>query len=298
MARRRAASAACSPGGRRRRSQEERRQLELIRVLALFDAAWYLRALPRRRALRRRARPALPATPDHGRSGRQAPTSTPPATSTSTPSVLDDGTQPAGPLPAHRRGPTRRAVPASDVMAVPDDARPRDGPTALCRLPAALARLRAALAAGRPRRPRAGLADSSSGAWPTGCPSPATSSRPDRGVRAPLRDGRGPGERRLRRRRLRAGQPRRSRGASTRSSTSSIEGWRDLRAPSLDFDLWWYWCEYLDPRPRTSTRCCTTCSSVAARGSQPVPGPPPDAHRDAPRRPHPPAGMPVRWVRP
>jgi hypothetical protein len=24
-------------------------------------------------------------------------------------------------------------------------------------------------------------------------------------------------------------------------------GWRELRAPSLDFDLWWYWCEYLDP---------------------------------------------------
>ena len=25
------------------------------------------------------------------------------------------------------------------------------------------------------------------------------------------------------------------------------EGWRDLRAPSLDFDLWWYTCTYLDP---------------------------------------------------
>ena len=25
------------------------------------------------------------------------------------------------------------------------------------------------------------------------------------------------------------------------------DGWRELRAPSLDFDLWWYWCEHLDP---------------------------------------------------
>ncbi len=25
------------------------------------------------------------------------------------------------------------------------------------------------------------------------------------------------------------------------------QGWRDLRAPSLAFDLWWYWCTYLDP---------------------------------------------------
>ena len=30
-------------------------------------------------------------------------------------------------------------------------------------------------------------------------------------------------------------------------------GWRALRNPSLDFDLWWYWAEYLDPTDESET---------------------------------------------
>ncbi len=30
-------------------------------------------------------------------------------------------------------------------------------------------------------------------------------------------------------------------------------GWRGLRNPSLDFDLWWYWAEYLDPTDESET---------------------------------------------
>jgi Rhamnan synthesis protein F len=30
-------------------------------------------------------------------------------------------------------------------------------------------------------------------------------------------------------------------------------GWRALRNPSLDFDVWWYWAEYLDPADESET---------------------------------------------
>ena len=30
-------------------------------------------------------------------------------------------------------------------------------------------------------------------------------------------------------------------------------GWRALRNPSLDFDVWWYWAEYLDPTDESET---------------------------------------------
>jgi hypothetical protein len=30
-------------------------------------------------------------------------------------------------------------------------------------------------------------------------------------------------------------------------------GWRALRNPSLDFDVWWYWAEYLDPTDESKT---------------------------------------------
>ena len=30
-------------------------------------------------------------------------------------------------------------------------------------------------------------------------------------------------------------------------------GWRGLRNPSLDFDVWWYWAEYLDPTDESET---------------------------------------------
>ena len=30
-------------------------------------------------------------------------------------------------------------------------------------------------------------------------------------------------------------------------------GWRALRNPSLDFDVWWYWAEYLDPTDESQT---------------------------------------------
>ncbi len=203
--------------------------------------------LPRRGPLRRRAGPALPAPPH-------------PADPRARPRLRH------GPLPRRpSRGAGRGGQPA---RALPALARRADGPTATHRGPddgrtrletgrrrcadflAALARLRPALAARRPRRPGPGP--------PAGRAGPRrgvaraahqqAASRPRR--RAALRDGRRAGERRSSTRRG-TSRPTGSPPVDRRQVDPLLhfvdEGWRDLRAPSLDFDLWWYTCSYLDP---------------------------------------------------
>ena len=68
------------------------------------------------------------------------------------------------------------------------------------------------------------------------------------------------------------------------------EGWRDLRAPSLDFDLWCYTCSYLDPTAEDVNPLLHYLLVGRHEGLEPVPGPTtervptryPDGHR--PRR--------------
>ena len=52
------------------------------------------------------------------------------------------------------------------------------------------------------------------------------------------------------------------------------EGWRDLRAPSLDFDLWWYTCSYLDPTAEEVNPLLHYLLVGRREGLEPVPGPP------------------------
>ena len=52
------------------------------------------------------------------------------------------------------------------------------------------------------------------------------------------------------------------------------EGWRDLRAPSLDFDLWWYTCSYLDPTAEDVNPLLHYLLAGRSEGLEPVPGPP------------------------
>ena len=69
------------------------------------------------------------------------------------------------------------------------------------------------------------------------------------------------------------------------------DGWRHLRAPSLDFDLWWYTCTYLDPTASRRQPAAPLPAARPARGLRARPGPGagprrprayPDGH--APRR--------------
>ena len=53
------------------------------------------------------------------------------------------------------------------------------------------------------------------------------------------------------------------------------EGWRDLRAPSLEFDLWWYWCSYLDPTAEDVNPLLHHLLVGRHEGLDPVPGPAP-----------------------
>ncbi len=77
------------------------------------------------------------------------------------------------------------------------------------------------------------------------------------------------------------------------------EGWRDLRAPSLDFDLWWYWCSYLDPTAEDVNPLLHHLLVGRREGLAPVPGPPPSAHSYALRTGQDPAPrLPVRRLRP
>lgn len=52
-------------------------------------------------------------------------------------------------------------------------------------------------------------------------------------------------------------------------------GWRELRAPSLDFDLWWYWCEYLDPTREDVNPLLHYLLAGRQAGHLPVPPPAP-----------------------
>jgi hypothetical protein len=53
------------------------------------------------------------------------------------------------------------------------------------------------------------------------------------------------------------------------------DGWRELRAPSLDFDLWWYWCEYLDPTREDVNPLLHYLLVGRRQGCHPVPPRPP-----------------------
>ena len=53
------------------------------------------------------------------------------------------------------------------------------------------------------------------------------------------------------------------------------EGWRHLRAPSLDFDLWWYTCTYLDPTVDDVNPFLHYLMLGRHVGFEPVPGPAP-----------------------
>ncbi len=53
------------------------------------------------------------------------------------------------------------------------------------------------------------------------------------------------------------------------------EGWRHLRAPSLDFDLWWYTCTYLDPTVDDVNPFLHYLLLGRHVGFEPVPGPAP-----------------------
>ena len=68
-----------------------------------------------------------------------------------------------------------------------------------------------------------------------------------------LRGRRRPARRGGRRGRLpRPQQPQAERGAEPVDHFCR-RGWRALRNPSLDFDVWWYWAEYLDPTDESET---------------------------------------------
>ncbi len=54
------------------------------------------------------------------------------------------------------------------------------------------------------------------------------------------------------------------------------DGWRELRAPSLDFDLWWYWCEYLDPTREDVNPLLHYLLVGRQAGHLPVPPPAPE----------------------
>jgi hypothetical protein len=58
-------------------------------------------------------------------------------------------------------------------------------------------------------------------------------------------------------------------------------GWRELRAPSLDFDLWWYWTEYLDPTREDVNPLLHYLLAGRQVGHLPVPPPAPE--REHPR---------------
>ncbi len=59
------------------------------------------------------------------------------------------------------------------------------------------------------------------------------------------------------------------------------DGWRELRAPSLDFDLWWYWSEYLDPAREDVDPLLHYLLVGRQAGHLPVPPPAPE--REHPR---------------
>ena len=107
----------------------------------------------------------------------------------------------------------------------------------------------------------------------------------------------------LRRGRVRRGQP--ARQPLDRPLVDPLlhfvdEGWRDLRAPSLDFDLWWYTCSYLDPTAEDVNPLLHYLLVGPARGARArARAAPARAHADPVRRGAAAApGLPVRRLRP
>ena len=224
---------------------EERQQLELIRSSPLFDAAWYLRDYhdvvrsgdePGLHFLRHPTRPIRAPGPGlRHRPLRRRP-----------PRGAGRGRQPAGALPAlggGQDGPTATR-PQTVSGRTPSSSA---GRRRCAEFQAALARLRPALAARRPRRPGPRAPAGGQGRSPRACPShrQAAAARPRRrssGARWRWCGRAAPSTRR---------GTSRPTGSPPRRTDPLLhfvdEGWRDLRAPSLDFDLWWYTCTYLDP---------------------------------------------------
>ena len=161
----------------------------------------------------------------------------------------------------------------------------------------ALARLRAALAARRPRRPRPGPPARRALSSPTACPRPPNARHPDRGaqLRCAVAVVRASGAFDA------EGYAEANRLATRRVDPLQHfvdEGWRDLRAPSLEFDLWWYTCTYLDPTAEDVNPLLHYLLVGRHAGLEPVPGPPPervptdyDGRTAA-------SGLPVRGLRP
>ena len=267
-ARSRAASTACSPVGRTRPPTRSGSELELIRSSPLFDAAWYLRENHDVVHCRRRARPALPSPPD------------PPAPRAG-PRLRHRPLRRRAPRGARTRASTRWSTSCSPRRArgptathlEPEHDRPRDRPAALRRASRS-AGARSSVAGSAPT----GRTQPAPGRLVEGCSAdgfpeseqPAAAARPQR--RAALRDGSGPRERRLRRGRVRRGQP----AGDPRVDPLVhfvTEGWRHLRAPSLDFDLWWYTCTYLDPTADDVNPLLHYLLLGRHEGCEPVPDP-------------------------
>ena len=259
------------PAGRahRRRSSSE---LELIRSSPLFDAAWYLRHYhdvvrsgeePGLHFLRHPTRPIRAPGPDFD-TARYLDDH---------PEVLERGRQPAGPLPAVRGRAGRRPLPARS-LSMPDLETGRRRCADFQQRWRAFVR---ALAARRPRGPGPRPRASSSGRWPTGLPEPEQpQKRPDRGAllrcaMAVVRESGAFDE---------EGYVEANRLATRRTDPLLHfvdEGWRDLRAPSLDFDLWWYCVQLPRPDGRGRQPAAPLPARRAARGPR---------SRSPVRRPH------------
>jgi hypothetical protein len=63
------------------------------------------------------------------------------------------------------------------------------------------------------------------------------------------------------------------------------DGWRNLCAPSLDFDLWWYWVEHLDPTAEAVDPLLHYALEGRRAGLSPVPPPAPPRPAVVPEEP-------------
>ena len=183
-------------------------------------------------------------------------------------------------------------------MADPDDARPRDGAAPLRRVPRGAGSVSCSAGSASTATTPPARAASSSAPSPTACPSPRSRSTPDRGA-----------ELRCAAAVIRASGAFDAEGyaEANRLATRRVdplqhfveEGWRDLRAPSLDFDLWWYTCAYLDPTARGRQPAAALPARRPPRGARAGARPTRRARPDPLRRgAHPAARLPVRGVRP
>ncbi len=73
------------------------------------------------------------------------------------------------------------------------------------------------------------------------------------------------------------------------------EAWQFLRNPSPDFDVWWYWGEYLDPARETVNPLVHFLAHGQFVGNSPLPSGPSRSLQPA-RRSGAPEGVPLRRV--